>query len=221
MNEVLPEITDDECYCLMLGARRKYLHDGDDYCMNGTDMIRRYILKRHDAGVLVNVLTEWDSHDYTDKNGKVLPDYAFTVFLTVNPRSNRLAAKQTVNDITDRMFHYSQISLESLVKTNLHKSPSRKPYMDFDVDISNIHEAYREEVLDDLREKMGDTPLVEIKTQGGYHVLIKKDEIDKSVAKTFYKDVTGMKFEGEIEVKSDSMVPLPGCCCGGYVVNIL
>jgi len=224
LRDVIFPLNKNEAYCIMLGARKKYLKSEEKelYNMNGTDMLRRFILKgpnKPSVDTIRQIIYEWSHGNFTDKNGKKIPEHAFTIFLTVNPRSQEKASLDTIRQLTEALYRGATINLESLVKTNLHKNASEKYFMDFDVDIDDGED--REKILHSVLNELGDTKSHVIMTRGGYHILIDKRQIDPKIKNTFYKAITGLQFKGEVEVKNDSMVPLAGCSCGGTIVKML
>ena len=57
-----------------------------------------------------------------------------------------------------------------------------------------------------------------LKTRGGFHLLIKLDNISEKYSKTWYNSLT--KLDG-VDVKGDNMIPIPGTFQGGFVPEFI
>lgn len=220
-DSVLKHLGVGESYCVMLGARRKYLTEDEKtiYNMNGTDMLRRTIISSKEFDVVKRSILDMciPEGTYTDKNGKPLPNHCFTVYMTVNPASSKKAAGAMIKNLTDKLLNNDiDFNLVSLAKTELHRSFGHKRFMDLDVDVPDETEC--EAVLDKIYNFLGETRTHTVKTRGGAHVLVDKCSLDPTISKTFYKNIESIKIEsGEIEMKGHCMIPIPGCSQGGFV----
>ena len=116
-----------------------------------------------------------------------------------------------------------RFNLDQIVLSAIHKSPSRKPFMDFDIDVKDPTNF--EHTLKMVKRHLGKTKYHVIKTRGGAHVLVDKTTLDPNIKHTFYQgiknDFKNMRevytIDGEIENLSDTMIPIPGCVQGGNV----
>jgi len=224
LDKIFMPPTDDECYCVMLGARRKYLtpEEQESIRLGGADMLRRVIIHRKDQ--VKSVVKELEGGIYLDRDGNEIPNHAFTVYITENPRSHRKAARKLIHELTDRIFEDQKFSLDSLAKTALHKSPSRKLYLDFDFDFDpSVPKDTHELMMDRTKEVLQNSHYEIVMTKNGFHVLLFIGGIDEQVKKTFYNDMKNLslEFTGDVEVKNDAMCPLPGCAQGGSYPHMI
>jgi hypothetical protein len=223
---ILPTLGQDEVFYLMLGARNKYLNEDEKgkYNMNGSDMIRRVTVRSNRYEELRDKVLDFcvPVGRYKDKNGLSLPEHSFTLYITPNARDARRASVGVVQKITEGLLNpNTPLKLENMVLSEIHKNSTNKVYMDFDVDPKEGDDL--DKVLETIYGKLGGSYYVTVKTHSGAHVLLKKSTIDSAVKNTFYKDVQRVSdlMYGEVEIKGDTMLPVPGCAQGGKVPRIM
>lgn len=73
------------------------------------------------------------------------------------------------------------------IMSEIQKSASKKTYMDVDFDNVEIND-----VKEKLNGLINDDSLTFLKTRGGFHLLIKYDNIDKKYAKSWYNSVLSL-----------------------------
>lgn len=219
----IPDLGEDEALILMLMARRKYLSDKEQETLSiGNSVVfRREVVTRKEQ--IASRVEEMCVRRglYTDREGNALPDHAFAVYLTVNPRSQRKAALATLKELADRLYENQPLRVDETAVSQLHKAAARKLFLDFDVDAGGSDDLSA--VVGRVRAALGSTPTTVVETRGGAHVLVRTKEIDGAVKKSFYKDIQAVSREmsGEIEVQNDGMLPVPGTSHGGTIPRIL
>jgi hypothetical protein len=220
---VLPDTTVDECFLLMLCARRKYLTEEEktQLMLGESATLRREIIG--DRGKLLRKVKELcvPSGLYQDRNGCLIPPHAFAVYVTPNPRSSKKAAVRLIAALAEGLAEGKPLRLESLVKTQIHRAVSRKIYLDLDVDPADDDDW--QAVVDKVRAILGQTPLHVIQTRTGAHVLVPTHQLDPSVKRIFYQRLRelGRGMEGLLEIRGDAMVPVPGTSQGGATARLL
>jgi hypothetical protein len=222
-DRVLPEVTADECFLLLLCARRKYL-SGDEKAelvLGEAASVRREVVS--ERGKLLQKVKELcvGSGLYKDRNGHPIPEHAFAVYVTPNPRSYKKAAVQIIAELAEGLADGRPLRLESLVKTQIHRAVSRKLYLDLDIDPAGGDDW--QAVAARAREVLGKTPTHVIQTRGGAHLLVRTQQLDRDVKRTFYKQLRelGEGMAGLLEIRSDAMVPVPGTTQGGKTPVLL
>ena len=219
---VVPDLTDDEALLLFLNARAKYLSDDERraLAMPSTLILRREVIARKEQ------ITERVAHfciregHYTDRDGRPIPEHALAVYLTPNPRSQRKAALATLKALADGLFEDRPLRVVRTAVSSLHTSVSRKTYLDLDLDLGDGDDL--DGLLARVREALGNTVAPVVHTRGGAHVLVETKTLDPAVKKTFYREIQEISgaMAGEIEIRSDTMVPVPGTRQGGAVVRL-
>jgi hypothetical protein len=220
---VLPELTEDECFLLLLCARRKYLteEEKEQMVLGEAASVRREVVSQR--GKLLHKVKELcvASGLYNDRNGRLIPPHAFAVYITPNPRSFKKAAVQTIAELAAGLAQGRPLRLDSLVKTQIHRAVSRKIYLDLDVDPAGTDDW--QAVVAKAKTILGETPSHVIRTRSGAHVLVQTQHLDKAVKRTFYKQLQelGEEMDGLLEIRSDAMVPVPGTSQGGATALLL
>ena len=222
VDAVVPDLTEDEALILQLMARRKYLR-GDEAAglsFGDTVVLRRVVVRRKERVVSRARELSVERGLYTDRDGRPIPDHAFAVYLTLNPRSQRKAALATLKELADGLYEGRPVRADVAAVSQLHKSPSRKPFLDFDIDLGDGDDL--DAVVAAVQAALGATPTHVVETRGGAHLLVRTREIDPAVKKSFYRDIAeiGKGIEGEIETQSDGLIPLPGTTHGGVVPRL-
>jgi hypothetical protein len=222
-DRVLPEVTADECFLLMLCARRKYLAEDEkaQLVLGEAASVRREIVS--ERGKLLQKVKELcvGTGLYKDRNGQPIPEHAFAVYVTPNPRSYRKAAVQIISELAEGLADGRPLRLERLVKTQIHRAVSRKLYLDLDIDPAGGDDW--QVVAARARAILGQTPFHTIQTRGGAHLLVQTRQLDRAVKRTFYRQLRelGEGMAGLLEIRSDAMVPVPGTTQGGKMPALL
>lgn len=212
----LPLLDVDESYMLALFARKKYLPEDSPIKLNGITQLRREFADSRISLLRKISMFELVSNPYTDKNGLCIPEDCMTLYLMPNPRSNRLAAANLSTRVIGSLFQSDNIRLTSMARTELHKACSRKTYLDFDIDVECP------DILPDILDKvcgfLGHSRIVMVHTKGGAHILLDKNTLDTAIKNTFYQNIQKLSdsMSGEIEIRGDCLVPIPGCRQGDY-----
>jgi hypothetical protein len=220
---VLPEVSPDECFVLMLCARRKYLSEDEKarLVLGEAASVRREVVK--DRKKLLHKVKELcvPSGLYKDRSGALIPSHAFAVYVTPSPRSYKKAAVATITELARGLAEGRALRLDSLIKTQLHRAVSRRMYLDVDVDPSGADD-WRAVVVH-AKAILGNTPSHVIQTRSGAHVLVPTQHLDKAVRRTFYQQLQelGKSMEGLLELRGDAMVPVPGTTQGGATARLL
>ncbi len=222
VDAVVPDLDGDEALIVQLMARRKYLREDEqrELSLASAVVFRREVITRKERVVPRVERLSIERGLFTDRAGRGLPEHAFAVYLTLNPRSQRRAAVATIKELADRLYEGQPVRVDQTALSQLHKAAARKPLLDFDIDVADGDDL--DAAVRDVRAALGATPVHVVETRGGAHVVVPTQEIDRAVKKSFYRDITevGRRLAGEIEVHGDGMIPLPGTHHGGTVVRM-
>lgn len=214
VDNVVPEIKDDEILLIFLAARSKYAPG----IRMKTDIVRREIVKRKDRELILKKIRRLSIVDklYTDNYGKILPEHSFVIYFDLNPKSTMKAylglqkqMSQTVYDIAvGHKKLESMKRIKNALMSELHKCNSNKPYLLADIDIKDKNKLYLTEILSTI-------PFEDIKaiteTKNGYHIIVNKTKNTGRILYTMKKDY--------LEMKKEVMTPVPGTLQGGFLVK--
>jgi hypothetical protein len=166
---------------------------------------------------------------YTDKDGKVVNENGFCIYLNINPtdliktyyaftdKMNTLLQQITIETmegkIADRLIVEFN-TLESNLHTAMQKSRLHKNLIDIDVD--DKEKGVQEELHKEYSGKKVKHLCIE--THGGFHFLLVRSTLsyDFNTSLEYFSKL----IEKEVCVNKNEMVPLPGTYQGGYPVKI-
>jgi hypothetical protein len=231
-------LTKTEKYFISMACRRKYLTHPEEYSTHGTSEMFERKLIAADILSFKKVLTRYNSvaQSYTDKNGKVLPEEGFAVYLNINPsdliktyydftnKINVLLKQITIETMQgkdcDRLIT-EFMPLESNLHTAMQKSRLHKNLIDIDIDTKELF------VVEGLHQEYVDHDVIHqcIETRGGYHILLVKDTLKYnfhgSLVAMEYRIEKELGIEKEVCINVKEMIPLPGTIQGGFPVKVI
>jgi len=245
VDNILPDLKNDEVYFISLSARNKYLTDEerDTYALGRTEMFSRQIAKSKEQLKEYTMKKLGMSLLYkTTKNGLQIPEKALVVYININP-SSMLKAYQLFQEKMNKEMNtiinalrnnkepnYDRTLIQKRLLMNcVQKSSGEKHYIDIDCDTK------KPEVVESLTASLSNSKIEfhVIETQGGFHFLIKKDTIPTNKKLKHLniqkfnlmriiqaaRDVDG---EGnEIAINGNVMVPVPGSCQANFLVRMV
>ena len=201
----LPDLTDGECFYVCLFSRSKY--DSTNVLKSDKQQLGRFTSTKEYLFDKIKKL-ECEIGSYKQK-GNPVPQESRAVYITPNPRSYEKATKESLKKFADLVTKpYSNYNPHQEVLSQIQVCYSRKPYMDFDFDSVNYIDVRNEIIANDLINIEACTFL---QTRGGFHLLIKLDEIEKEFVKNWYNNI--VKLSG-VDVRGDNLIPCPGCTQG-------
>lgn len=230
---VLPALKNDEVYFFSLSARNKYLTPGERefYNLGRTEMFGRTIVKEQ-TDFHFGMKKLYSNLDYkTTNNGKQIPLKCLVTYANINPSSMVKAYNLLQTEMNKEMFEINQALLhgnppnfkgikllERKLLNCIQKSRGRRYFIDIDMD--GISDALRVSFETQL-----DSSIIfhTIKTQGGYHIIIKSDTIPNgfNLGKLVTQFHNMVKMDGgEVIFNKNQMVPVPGTMQNGTLVKI-
>lgn len=208
--EFLPELQHDECYYVSLFGRKKYHPSAE----SDKSQLKRFIatskpwlLKK------INQLSLADG-GYTNKAGSAIHQDALVLYICINPRSFAKAQRLTLKKLADAIGNnHTGMNPATIAMSCIHKAKSRTVYIDFDFDGVKF-----EDLQHEIKFHINPTAYSVLKTKNGFHLLIQPSEIIDKFRKTWHKNISGIN---GCDVKGDNLIPVPGCCQGGFIPELL
>jgi hypothetical protein len=224
---ILPELTNNECFFVMLSARNKYLTEDQKKTINlrkGSDMLARVLCNSNDYNEVRRSILKMTPVEglYTDAAGNDIPDNLYTVYITPNPRSVTKATPEIISNLVNSLVNQGNpTNINNAVYSEIHKSCSRKIYYDLDIDLKEGEELQK--ILEDIKEFIPIPALNVVRTRGGAHVLVNLKNLASPYDKTWYNNILQLKdkYKSDIEMKAETMVPVIGAVQGGFVPYLM
>jgi len=231
VNDVLPDLQNDEVYFLSMSARKKYLtlEEREKYQLARTEMMLRKIV--HSKDQLHHAMNELSAQISvrTTKSGLIMPEKALVCYINVNPSSMIKALTMFKRDMNhelaqvmsalmgDGQPNYDSIKYSTRKFMNcVQKSKGTRHWLDIDVDSLDV--TYRNMLVRELSDIESHT----IETHGGYHVLINREQLNQSNIQLHkvVKDIdTQLKLVGgECIFNKNAMIPVAGTLHAGKLV---
>ncbi|MNK14270.1 hypothetical protein D3C87_323700 [compost metagenome] len=211
----LPELKPDETYYYSLLARNKYVKDSGIGTLNSDKhQCARFVTNKERMFMKIQQ-TETPEGSYGIK-GILVPQEALASYITINPRSHKKAARAMLKRLADVVADNEpspNVYQESL--TALHKSVSRKIFLDIDFDVD---ENARAHVLNEIKEIINHDAVDILLTRGGFHALVRLDAIEKQYVKSWYQAISLLP---GVDICGDNMIPIPGTYQGGFTPRMI
>jgi hypothetical protein len=238
-----------EVALMYLAYRRKY---NPSVIIHEATCFDRKIVKYSDENIFYQLVRSYEipSDGYTTREGLPAPEDAMVIYCMLNPRSTVKAWGMLQKEMSNAMEHTllqkerssndpnkSSVPkewkrIDSLYKNCVHKSRSRKPYFELDVDTKDPEVIER--VATFLRTLDTSSWICTIETRGGYHVVFDTEKLGKTGRSAVYKEFTDKSykvpttsFDGKnivkdlVEICSDPVEPIPVTVQGGFNVKFV
>lgn len=163
----LPELNAEECYYVVALARNKYVRDLPNvdklaHIRSDKQQIARFVCNKERLVRRVRQL-ECALGAYKTKEGLPVPQEAMAVYISVNPRSHLIGAKNALKRIADLITQeYSNYRLDHEVLSCIQEACSRKIFMDIDFDGVPI-----EQTIGEVKKHINLDCVSVLKTRGG------------------------------------------------------
>lgn len=199
----LPELEDNEKFYCSLFARKKY---GQDLIKsNDKAQLKRFLSNKERLYDKVKQL-EVEVGAYRLKD-RVAPPESLVLYINPNPRNLKRATYDSIIKLTELLKNDNQnFNPHAEVMSCIQKSRSRKIFLDFDIDTKDFDFSKLEDIINP-------SCLSILETRGGYHIVVKLDEVHAAYKKTFYKQIVALG----VDQVGDQLLPVAGCMQGGFV----
>lgn len=146
-----------------------------------------------------------------------IPQEALALYITVNPRSQVKAAKGLLIKLATLITQpYNSYNVSAEALSEIQKACSRKIYSDFDIDFSERTKGVDFTSL--IYKSINKEAVTLLKTRNGFHILVELSMIEKQYEKTWYFSLASLP---GVDVRGDSMIPVPGCYQGGFTPHFI
>lgn len=213
----LPQTSGGEQYYVSLFTRKKYDTSGLLKC--DKNCIKRFTAKKeHLISKLYQLECPVGAYTY---DGKPVPQECLAVYITPNPRSLWKSGLQMLKRIADKVGDGNEnYNPKSLALDVLQVTPARKIY--FDIDIDFLEEKNFAIFISMISLFINPDCIQFVQTRGGFHALVKLNEIKEQFKNTWHKGFTQITFNDVgIMMNSDGLLPIPGCFQGGFTPRLL
>lgn len=208
----LPELEDGEQYYYTLFSRKKY--DSTGVVKSDKAQIARGTAKKEWLYDKIKRL-EVEIGVYK-MDGVSIPQESLALYITPNPRSMKKASIKTAKMILDNLEKDKYQNPKSIALNAVQVSKSRTVFVDFDVDYKE--EGYSNHIKVWMDDRVGYGVSKIIETRGGFHVLIEPGDVWEEFKKNWYQSVSKNQY---IDQKGDLLLPVVGCCQGGFVPKFI
>lgn len=209
----LPDLRKGETYYCCLFARSKYSTEGFKIKSGQTQLKRFTSDKKYLFSKIKQLECEVGSYLIEDKP---CPQEALALYINPNPRDMEKATKNSLIKFAHLVTKpYDGYNPHSEVMSEIQNAHSRKVFIDFDFD--NVEP---QTILKEIKEKdiLNLHAITIVKTRGGFHLLVKTDEINFKYTKSWYQTISNLP---GVDIKGDGLLPCVGCHQGGFTPNIL
>lgn len=205
--EWLPDLEKDETYYVTLFARKKYCKDNPIKLDKA--QLKRFTSNKEFLFSKIKQL-ECEVGSYLS-NGQQIPQESLSLYITVNPRSMTQATKKSLIKFANLITKdYNGYNPHQEVMSEIQTSCSRKIYFDLDFDdVSDVNGFLQN--ID--TSKINTDCLYVAHTRGGFHLLIKLEDVKPEFKKTWYQYLTSLP---NCDVRGDNLLPIPGTYQGGF-----
>ncbi len=211
--DFLPDLNPNEGYFIILLARKKWYPE--------SSIASAHKLKREVVGKakIIQTIKQWEVEEgaYTS-NGIPIPIMNLGVYIGFNPKNQYNACFELVNQCMAAIrSNKENINVKSMANDVIQGSNGTKNFIDIDVDIKEGEDALEIERF--IKSVIDESNLTLIKTNGGFHCLVKLDGLKHNM--TWYQQIKAHTFKSDLNIMSNDLIPVVGCNQGKYIPHFL
>lgn len=140
------------------------------------------------------------------QDGIGIPQEALALYISPNPRNNYKATIKGIQRFAQLIENQNQnFNPHQEILSVIQQTAGTKKWVIFDIDTKEISKPEIENIL-------GTSEFLFLETRGGFHVLVEPNKIPKSHSKTWHQNLSKIS-----DVRGDCLIPVPGCCQGGFI----
>lgn len=198
----LPDHSNEECYFYALFCRPKY--SADIKKSGGGSLLFRGI---SDKKSLIRKFQQLECPIGSyEKAGQPVPQEALALYVNPNPRNLFSATLNSLCKLAENIkYGHKTASPHKEALSCIQTSAGDKTFLDFDIDTKDPDVIKK--AINILGKGLGNI----IETRGGYHVLVRRDQISQIEEKMWHKKMSELA-----DVTGDCLVPVVGSYHGGF-----
>lgn len=207
-----------------------------------TEISKKRVGKEYDWTDFLSLVSklEVNKNAYLTETKKYFPDKALVTYIYMNPCDEAACAQDTfnrINTINAELINASiKGSIEGVknsvwklstiskhIKSCHAQNPSRRVWIDFDIDCSDLDEDGINLIKEVVIKMFGEDNSFLIRTSGGVHCLVKKEAL-KFNPNNFIENIKIVLIGYDVSeiIKNDNcMIPLPGSYQYGNIVKVI
>ncbi len=212
--EWLPELSPTEKFYMCLFARSKYTKDdagknGLPHIKSDKAQLKRFVTDKERMFQKIKQL-EIQLGWYQQKD-LIVPQEALALYITPNPREMWRASIRSLVKLAHCIENENKLmNPHQEVMSEIQRTKSRTCYIDFDIDAEGED---LDKAIAEIPKAINMEAVTLLKTRGGVHCLIDPSKVQKEFKNKFWQAMT--KIPG-VDQTGDGMIPVPGCCQGGF-----
>ncbi len=208
--DFLPELNPNEGYFIILIARKKW------YPESGIPSAHK--LKRETVGNkerIIQTIRQWEVAEGTYQSNEVpINQMNLGVYIGYNPKNQYNACFELIEQcLANIRTNKQNINIKSMANDVIQGSNGSKNFIDIDVDIKDGEDYLEIEKF--IRSVVAKEHLTFIKTNGGFHCLVKLEGLKGNM--TWYQQIKSHQFKSELNIMSNDLIPVVGCNQGKFI----
>lgn len=216
---ILPSLAPHERFHVQLVARSKYLPEGKKNIPSTVQLKNTFSRDSYEA---FQTISDWSElAPFTTKNGIEIAKESLVVLFSPNPISIKKAAKDLALELLEFTFNEKLNDLNVIKRYHsvMSKAVSKAIFIDLDIDTVGRP---KEDILNEIFNILPKEICVPVATIGGAHLLIKKQDIPKSVRKSWYHAISKIPEVTLFSGKNQTVnIPTPGTLQNGVLVKMI
>jgi hypothetical protein len=210
--DFLPDLEPNEGYFLILIARKKWHPESE--IPSALKLKRETVMNK---SKIISVIRQWEVAEGIYQNdGIAIPQVNIGVYMGYNPKDQHKACFDLITQCLEVIRSDKQgINIKSMANDVIQSSNGTKHFIDIDVDVKE-GEDYKE-IAAFIRSVIAEEKLTFIKTNGGFHCLVRLDDLGK----TWYNQIKAHTFKSDLNIMSNDLIPVVGCNQGKFVPHFM
>jgi hypothetical protein len=215
----LPNLEPHEQFYVCLFSRSKYCNSipGITHIKTDKQQVRRFTATKENLIPQIQQL-ECPLGTYYQKQIQI-PQESLALYINPNPRDFIKATRNGLirfAHLIAEQYNANRYNPHQEIMSEIQRAKSRMVYFDMDIDDVTLDDFELIKTL--VAPHINMDAVSFLNTRGGFHVLVKLENIDRQYSKTWYN---GLASALNIDIKGDCMMPIPGCTQGNFIPKFI